>query len=264
VAARKILICWLFVCAPAGAQQRIQVDIIPSFVGLGVGATTEWLGAKETVAGIAPAGRVALEENRFIEVYGPFADMNLLSSPNWEFGPVLMYRFGRSDVSDPVVNRLPEVDGGLEAGAFVGWRYLQVEGIPYRVRVGVSLTTGVSGGATGSHLSPYASLWVPLSHTVFVGLGGGVTWSSESFMQQYFGVSQDGAAASGLPAYDAGAGVRQYYLWPAVVWKLSSEWYVGAGGFLQRLTGDAAESPIVTQRGERNQFTAGLGVAYAW
>jgi outer membrane protein len=264
VIARQILVCWLFVCTPAAAQQRIQVDIIPSFVGAGVGVTTEWMGSKDTVSGIAPSGRVALEENRFIEVYGPFADMNLLTSPHWEFGPVLMYRFGRSDVSDPVVNLLPTIDGGLEAGLFVGWRYLQIEGIPYRVRVGVSLTTAVAGGTTGSQLSPYASLWVPLSHTVFIGLGGGVTWSSESFMQQYFGVSQDGAAASGLPAYDAGSGVRQYYLWPALVWKLSPQWYVGAGGFLQRLTGDAAQSPIVTQRGERNQYSAGLGVAYAW
>ena len=34
-------------------------------------------------------------------------------------------------------------------------------------------TVTVSGGATGGHLSPYVSLWVPLSHTVFVGLGGG-------------------------------------------------------------------------------------------
>ena len=261
---KTILVCWLFVCTHAGAQQRIQVDIIPSFVGAGAGVTTEWMGAKETVTGIAPSGRVALEDNRFIEVYGPFADMNLLASSNWEFGPVLMYRFGRSDVSDPVVTLLPAVDGGLEAGVFAGWRYLQAEGIPYRVRVGVSLTTAVSGGATGGHLSPYVSLWVPLSHTVFVGLGGGFTWSSESFMQQYFGVSPAASAASGLPAYNAGAGVRQYYLWPAVVWKLSREWYVGAGGFLQRLTGDSADSPIVTQRGERNQFSAGLGVAYAW
>jgi outer membrane protein len=255
---------FLLLSAVAHAQQRIQVDVIPSFVGAGVGVTTEWMGAKESVTGIAPAGRVALEDNRFVEVYGTFFDANLLSSPHWELGPVAMYRFGREGVSDPVVNLLPPIDGGFEAGVFVGWRYLQVEGIPYRVRVGVSLTTGVSGGATGAQLSPYVSLWVPLSHTVFVGLGGGFTWASKSFMQQTFGVSPQASAASGLPAYDAGAGVRQYYVWPAVVWKLSREWYVGAGGFLQRITGDGADSPIVTQRGDRNQVTAGLGVGYAW
>ena len=242
----------------------MQIDVIPSFVGAGVGVTTEWLGAKDMVTGVAPGGRVALENNRFIEVYGNFADANLLASPNWELGPVVMYRFGRAGVSDPVVNLLPEIEGGLEAGVFVGWRYLKIEGIPYRVRLGVSLTTGISGGATGAHLSPYASLWVPLSHTLFVGLGGGFTWSSDSFMQQYFGVSPDASAASGLPAYNAGASVRQYYLWPALIWRLSPQWYVGAGGFLQRIAGDGADSPIVAQRGDRNQVTAGIGLAYSW
>lgn len=261
---RTILIWGVFVFTHAHAQQRIQVDVIPNFVGAGAGVTTEWLGSKDTVTGVAPGGRVALEDNRFVEVYGNFADANLLASSNWELGPVVMYRFGRKDVSDPVVSLLPEIEGGLEAGVFLGWRYLRVEGIPFRVRLGVSLTTGISGGATGAHFSPYASLWVPLSHTVFVGLGGGFTWSSDSFMQQTFGVSPEASAASGLPAYNAGAGVRQYYLWPAVIWRMSREWYVGAGGFLQKITGDGADSPIVTQRGDRNQLTAGIGLGYAW
>lgn len=34
--------------------------------------------------------------------------------------------------------------------------------------------------------------------------------------------------------------------------------------YAQRLTGDAAASPIVTQRGTRNQLTYGVGIAYAW
>jgi len=34
--------------------------------------------------------------------------------------------------------------------------------------------------------------------------------------------------------------------------------------YMQRITGDAADSPIVSQRGTRNQVTYGAGVAYAW
>ena len=158
--------------------------------------------------------------------------MNLLDSPNWEFGPMVSYRFGRSEVQDPVVNALPPIDGGLEAGVFAGWHYIRTEGIPFRVRLGVSLTTAVSGGASGGHVTPYASLWVPLSRKVFVGFGGGLTWSSASFMQQRFGVSPQASAASGLPAYSAGAGVRQYYLWPAVLWNFAPKWFAGAGGIL--------------------------------
>ena len=246
--------------ASSAGAAGIQVDVIPNFIGAGLGVTTEWLGAKDTVAGIVPGGRVALEKNRFIEVYGPIADMNVLDSPNWEFGPMVSYRFGRSEVKDPVVNLLPPIDGGLEAGVFAGWHFIRAEGIPYRVRLGVSLTTAVSGGAAGGHVTPYASLWVPLSRTLFVGFGGGLTWSSDSFMQQRFGVSPQASAASGLPAYSAAAGVRQYYLWPAVLWNFAPNWFAGAGGFWQRITGrrrrqpdhHPARRPRPDQRGRRS------------
>jgi outer membrane protein len=249
--------------APVAAT-GIQVDVIPNFVGAGLGSTTEWMGSKDRIWAIVPAGRVQLEKNRFIEVYGPIVDMNLLDSPNWELGPIASWRFGRSEVEDPVVNLLPPIDGGLEAGVFAGWHFVRTEGIPYRVRLGISLTTSVSGGAEGSHVTPYASLWVPLSARLFVGIGGGITWSSEAFMQQRFGVSPEASAASGLPVYSAGASMRQYYLWPAVIYRVSKQWYAGAGAFYQRITGDGADSPIITQRGDEDQFSAGIGIGYSW
>jgi MipA family protein len=254
----------LFVVSNTAAATGIQVDVIPNFVGAGLGSTTEWIGSKDRIWAIVPGGRVQLENNRFIEVYGPIVDMNLLDSPNWEFGPIVSYRFGRSEVEDPVVNLLPPIDGGLEAGVFAGWHFVRTEGIPYRVRLGISLTTSVSGGATGSHVTPYASLWFPLSPQLFIAVGGGLTWSSEAFMQQRFGVSPEASAPSGLPVYSAGAGMRQYYLWPAMIYRVSRQWYAGAGAFYQRITGDGADSPIVAQRGDEDQFSAGIGVGYSW
>lgn len=34
--------------------------------------------------------------------------------------------------------------------------------------------------------------------------------------------------------------------------------------YMQRIAGSAADSPIVSQRGTRNQITYGAGLAYAW
>ena len=34
----------------------IQVDVIPNFIGAGVGVTTEWLGAKDTITAVVPEG----------------------------------------------------------------------------------------------------------------------------------------------------------------------------------------------------------------
>jgi outer membrane protein len=242
----------------------LSVDIIPNFVGAGLGVTTEWMGSSDTVAGLVPGGRVKFANNRFAELYGPMGDVNLLDVSNWEFGPMFTYRFGRTDVEDPVVNLLPEIDGGLELGLFGGYHYTSAGSIPWRLRVGVSLTTAVTGDTTGSHVTPYASFWMPVSTKVFLGVGGGFTWSSESFMQQRFGVNSAASMASGLPVYVADAGMRQIYAWPGVIVRLSDHWFGGVGGFYQRLTQDAADSPIITQRGDRNQWTVGVGVGYGW
>jgi outer membrane protein len=257
------LAVWLPSGVPADAS-GLSVDIIPNFAGLGIGTTTQWMGSSDRVGGIVPGARVQLSTHRFAELYGAILDANVLDIPNWEFGPMLTYRFGRKDVDDPVVNELPPIDGGWEGGAFAGYHYVHVGSIPWRWRVGVSATTAMSGDATGGHVTPYTSFWMPLSRTVFVGVGAGVTWSTDSFMAQRFSVTPADSAASGLPVYDAEAGMRQVFAWPAVIVRVSERWFAGTGAFYQRLTGDGADSPIVTERGSPNQWTAGFGLGYAW
>src|SRR5262245_57320809 len=147
---RAVLLSRLLLTGTASAQGIRVDDVIPNFVGAGLGVTTQWLGSKDMVWGIVPGGRMELENRRFIEVYGPAFDMNLLDHPHWEFGPAGALRLGRKDVKDPVVNLLPSIDTGLEAGLFVGWHYVNLEGIPYRARLGLMATTAISGGATGT------------------------------------------------------------------------------------------------------------------
>ena len=105
---------------------------------------------------------------------------------------------------------------------------------------------------------------MPLSHTVFVGLGGGAVYGSTSFMQTYYGVSTAGAGASGLAPYSPEGGLRNYFLWPAVIWQFDKNWAMGGMLFYQRLTGDAADSPIVRERGTVHQLTGGVGIGYIW
>ena len=78
----------------AGHGAGMTLDVLPNWVGAGVGVTTEWAGAKDTAVALAPGGRVQFSEHRFVEVYGPFLNVNLLNVQGWEFGPSVSYRFG--------------------------------------------------------------------------------------------------------------------------------------------------------------------------
>ena len=248
-----------------GAAGLSVDDVVPNFIGLGAGSTTQWHGSQDRMVGAMPGARIKLQGSRFVEWYGPYVGLNLLEDDNgWEAGPLLNVRLGREGVDDPVVAQLPEIGLGLEAGGFVAWHHARLTGIPYRLRLGLMASHAVLGQTEGSQLTPYASLWVPLSEKLFIGSGLGATWASQSFMQQYFGVSPAAAEASGLPSFQADAGFRQIYWWPGVLWRIHPRWMLGAGAYGQYLVGDAADSPIIRERGDRWQWTFGLGLGYLW
>jgi outer membrane protein len=250
---------------PARADPGFGSDLIPNFVGIGVGSTSQFAGSKQTVVGVVPGARYQFEgSQRFIEWYGPLADANVLDSKSWQFGPALNLRFGRSDVDDEVVAKLPDIDMTIEGGLALSYTYIDPGSIPYRLRVGAVALVDLGNKFSGFDDTFYASLWVPLSRSVIAGFGVGTSWASASYHQTYFGITPAGSTASGLPVYTPGSGIRQWYAWPAVVVPLTPNWILGAAAFYQRLTGDAAASPIVRERGDPNQWTVGLGLGYAW
>ncbi|MBE2295926.1 MAG: MipA/OmpV family protein [Phycisphaerales bacterium] len=264
---RLAILLWAAAWLPmaASAQAPSLANILPNFIGIGVGVTPQYIGSDHYVGGVAPAGFYKFDSERFISYTGVVGEANLLDSPNWRFGPAFGYRLGRNDVDDDVVDRLEKIDDTVEGGLTFSYAYLNEGQTPWNLRVGISGVTGLAGGDSysGIHTTGFASLWVPLSERLIIGTGLGVTYDSSDFMQTYFGVSARGSAASGLPMFDPDSGFSSAYIWPAVIYKINEHWFGGAGMFYKRLLNDAADSPIV-KRGSQNQLTGGLGVAYYW
>ncbi|MFZ4288518.1 MipA/OmpV family protein [Variovorax sp. HJSM1_2] len=252
-------------CTSAWAQTGPSLDFIPNYVGLGLGTTTRYTGASERVAGIAPGARYQLDNaGRYIQLTGPEVSLNLLAGETWQFGPALNLRFGRTNVEDPVVSRLPEIDTTVEAGAFFSWTHISSGPLPIRTRLGVAVFHDVGNVSKGNTATIGGSAWMPISQNTIIGWGGGLSWGSSAFMRTYYGIDAAGAAASGLPAYQPSGGIRQWFAWPAIVHRLDAHWLIGLGLVYQSIEGSAADSPIVTERGKRGQLSYGLGVGYAW
>ena len=96
-------------------------------------------------------------------------------------------------------------------------------------------------------------------HGVRAGLFGQATWGDGKSMQRYFGVTPQQAAATGFPAFDAGAGTRSMQAGLLGDVDLAKHWIGLWGVTYQQLQGDAADSPL-TQ--DRNNWYANAGVAY--
>jgi outer membrane protein len=91
------------------------------------------------------------------------------------------------------------------------------------------------------------------------GLFGQLTWGDEKSTQRYFGITQQQSAASGLPVYNAGSGLRyaqagllgDVNLCPHLIglWSIN----------LQQMLDDTRDSPIVR---DKTTWSANAGVAY--
>jgi outer membrane protein len=97
-------------------------------------------------------------------------------------------------------------------------------------------------------------------------LSGGprLTAGTASSVNPYFGITAAQAALSGLPVYDARGGIRSYGLGTQATYAFTRQWAGELFLEYERLAGDAANSPLVTQRGSRNQLQLGAGVTYSF
>jgi outer membrane protein len=70
--------------------------------------------------------------------------------------------------------------------------------------------------------------------------------------------------ASGLPVYDAGGGLRSYGAGVQARYQWTPQWASHVFLEYERLSGAAANSPLVTLRGSRDQIQVGTGVTYSF
>ncbi len=91
-------------------------------------------------------------------------------------------------------------------------------------------------------------------------IGPRIRWANRKYHQAFFGVSPATSLASGIMPYQASGGIYAYGLAAGTHLRLDQAWGIYGYVGYDRLTGDAAASPIVNGLGDRNQVTAGLAL----
>jgi outer membrane protein len=254
---------------PIRAQQAggivIELPEIRNYVAAGVGALPDYTGSDDYTVGIAPAGMMKFgKSERYAKLIATELYVNLLDSQMWSLGPVLNYRFGRDGVDDNMVDRMRDIDGTVEAGAFAGWTWIGEDDPRHRFTTSVEFLHDVTNEHGGYLVSASARYFKPVTRPLTLSAGVAITYGSSDYMDTYFGVDLNNAARSGLSQYSADSGIRDVRFPIMAIYSLSPNWHISGGMIYQRLVGDAADSPIVDKRGSSNQLFAGMGVAYAW
>ena len=235
-----------------------------NILSMGVGKAPDYIGSNHSKAAVAPLARYYFSGPRYVQLLGPQLSVNVINDNTWQFGPQVLYRLKRgSDVHDPVVSKMNEIKGTPELGVFGGASW-QLSADPQN-RFGVR--ADVEGGKHGVEGTVTANYFLPVSRAIVLNAGGGLGLSSDKWAKTYFGVNGTDVALypslAGAPYVPKG-GVSDLRANFGAIVHFSPTWHAGLGARYQRLQGDSADSPIVAQRGNRNQWIYGLAVAYIW
>jgi outer membrane scaffolding protein for murein synthesis (MipA/OmpV family) len=168
--------------------------------------------------------------------------VNVVQGPNWRVSVAAAYDLGRRGHDDPEhldglgnINPAPEMK--------IAGEYVVSKDFPLVFRAAFTRSFGGSNGWSAD-LGTYMPL--PGSGQTFYWFAGpSVTFADSNYMQSWFGVTPQQAAASGYQPYSASAGLRSAGFGITMVYFVNKHWFVSADGALKRLLGSAAHSPII-------------------
>lgn len=173
-------------------------------------------------------------------------------------GIVGQFVSGRSFSNDPKYAGLHSIKWGVEAGAFA-----EIWALPERLRARVELRQGLI-----AHHGLVADAGLDLIQKwdghIF-SIGPRLAMGTEKYVNRYFGVTAAEAAVNpNVTAYRAGGGLTSYGALAAVQTQWTPNWSTTVHARYNRLTGDAANSPLVRNLGTVNQFTVGASLGYSF
>ena len=231
-------------------------------LGAGIGVAPDYEGSDDYK--IVPLWNLRVnnlyDPNTFVQLIGPRLRSNFIPDPHWRFGLDAQYIKKRDHhVEDNKVGDLESVDPSVMLGAVAGYDFLadprQDLALEVEARQDVANGNGALVTLRGLYGTPLSEHW-----RIDTSLGG--TWASEDYMSAYFGIDAADAARSGLDQHGADAGFENVALGGSLTYIFSPNWSVSGLATYSRLLGDAADSPIVKDQGDKNQLFGGALVNY--
>ena len=171
-------------------------------------------------------------------------------------GPVLQVELGRHVKHDPALAGLGNVGFAAEIGGFVDYWP-----VPW-LRARVELRQG-AGGHHGIVSDQAVDFVVPVSRWTLLG-GPRMTLATREANEPYFDINFAQSAASGLPVYEAGGGIRSVGAGAQARYQWNERWASHAFLEYTRLVGGVGNSPLVTQQGAPDQAMIGFGTTYSF
>lgn len=177
----------------------------------------------------------------------------LIDTGPFKFGPSIKVKLPRKESEDAALRGLGDVGWTLEAGGFA--EYWPSDWL----RTRLELRQGF-GGHEGLVGDLSADIVMPLTDRLTLSGGPRLSAANAAALSPYYSITSGQSAASGLPVYSAGGGLKSWGAGAQVSYQIDPNWRSYWFLEYEQLAGDAASSPLVTQRGSINQVQVGIGL----
>lgn len=169
-------------------------------------------------------------------------------------GVVGRWRSSREDDND--LRGFEKIDATVEAGGFVNWWPTDWLRLRAEARRGFGGHDGWAGDF-GADAIVRGERWTFTA-------GPRLDWGDDDFTSTYFAVTPQDAARSprGLAAYAPSGATWSPGLVASAEYRVTPRWSVQSVATYSRITGDAADSPIVEDLGSPDQFSISLSARY--
>ncbi len=230
-------------------------------VGLGVYEKPQYLGADEQEWVVLPSFKYHTSRMS-LTLRGERLFLDLVPSPRLNAGLMVRYDEGRDeDIDDEVVRQLASVPAAAELGLYLesglpvtllGWDD------PTLIIGTVNLRDAVGAGHKGQVLEVAAGLFREWQSSTSITAQVILTRTDTDYNRAYFGVSAAEATQTGLTAFSPGAGLKDTQVQLVLTHDIKDDLTIGFTTTYGRLSDKLSDSPVVSVRGDREQWTTGL------
>lgn len=177
----------------------------------------------------------------------------LLQDDRWSISTALRLRRGRSSGDDPLLQGLPDVPDTVVGRLSVNYV------LHPRWSVGGSATQDLLGRQVGMQVNARLRYRHPVSQRTYWEAGLGASAGNHTYLQTHFGIAPADAARTGRAAYVPDSGWESVSLGWTITRVVNRNWVAFAGLSASQLQGQAARSPLVS---DRTSYGASAGIAY--
>lgn len=248
----KKLLCLLLLSASCAAQaqtsefvQTIPEYYLPRDINFSMGGvvlfTPRYLGSNDREAKVYPLFDAQWKNGAFFSSVSGLG-YNFSKDPSLQYGVRLTLEAARDESSSSKLQGLGDVDTAIEPGAFLNYNINQNYSLLSSIRYG----SGVGHNGLQTSVGARFTTAINDQHRITATLRA--NWVNASYMQSYFGVTEQQSIASSYSQYTPGSGLSDIKLSTSWHWTIDANWSLTTGASVSRFSSDVTKSPFVFEK----------------